>query len=147
MNRIAGILSFERVPVEPSVLDRMIGAMKFQVTDGQNAWIEGEIGLGCALIGKIAGADIETSPYRHPNGQWVITFDGRIDNRQEVMGILRPEQVAGSARVSDEEIVLAAYEKWELGCPTHLIGDFAFTIWDQKKHRLICVRDHFGVKP
>jgi asparagine synthase (glutamine-hydrolysing) len=40
-----------------------------------------------------------------------------------------------------------AYEKWGEDCVNHLIGDFAFAIWDERKQHFFCARDHFGVKP
>ena len=45
------------------------------------------------------------------------------------------------------ELILHAYEKWGDDCVKHLIGDFAFAIWDDRRKRLFCARDHFGVKP
>ena len=42
---------------------------------------------------------------------------------------------------------LHAYEKWGDDCVNHLIGDFAFAIWDDRQQRYFCARDHFGVKP
>ena len=42
---------------------------------------------------------------------------------------------------------MAAYEKWDEDCPKHLLGDFAFAIWDKRKQILFCARDHMGVKP
>src|ERR1041385_7702205 len=42
---------------------------------------------------------------------------------------------------------LDAYEKWGEDCVNHLFGDFAFAIWDERKQRYFCARDHFGVKP
>ena len=35
--------------------------------------------------------------------------------------------------VGDSEFILAAYEKWGEECPKHLLGDFAFAIWDTRK--------------
>jgi asparagine synthase (glutamine-hydrolysing) len=147
MNRIAGIFNFDDTPVDSGEIHRMIRAMRFQSQDEPWLWIEGKVGFGCISIGKTSGAKKDRSPCFHQNHQWVITFDGRIDNRQELLAALISQLVAGDAPISDEEIVLAAYEKWGRECPKHLIGDFAFAIWDKKKHRLICVRDHFGVKP
>jgi len=147
MNRIAGIFSLDNSPVDSDEINRMINAMKFHSHDKQSIWINGEVGLGFTHTGDIAREHNDRLLSHPPNEQWVITFDGRIDNRQELMAILRPQWLVGSARISDAEIVLAAYEKWKLECPKHLIGDFAFAIWDKEKHWLICIRDHFGVKP
>jgi asparagine synthase (glutamine-hydrolysing) len=47
----------------------------------------------------------------------------------------------------DAESILNAYEKWGADCVKHLLGDFAFAIWDDRRKRLFCARDHFGVKP
>jgi asparagine synthase (glutamine-hydrolysing) len=49
--------------------------------------------------------------------------------------------------VTDVELILRAYDRWGEQCVEHLLGDFAFAIWDGRKRRLFCARDHFGVKP
>jgi asparagine synthase (glutamine-hydrolysing) len=49
--------------------------------------------------------------------------------------------------VVTDSIILNAYEKWGEDCVKHLVGDFAFAIWDERKQRYFCARDHFGVKP
>lgn len=48
---------------------------------------------------------------------------------------------------TDEELILDAYERWGEDCVAHLIGDFAFAIWDERLQRVFCARDHMGVKP
>ncbi len=51
------------------------------------------------------------------------------------------------ARIDGDETILQTYQKWGEDCVLHLIGDFAFAIWDKRSRRLFCARDHFGVKP
>src|SRR6185369_13707687 len=63
-----------------------------------------------------------------------IQANARLDARDNLNG-------------SDAELILHAYEKWGDDCVKHLIGDFAFAIWDGRKQRYFCARDHFGVKP
>jgi asparagine synthase (glutamine-hydrolysing) len=63
-----------------------------------------------------------------------ITADARIDGCFD--GVL-----------TDEERIVRAYETWGEECVEHLIGDFAFALWDKRRKRLFCARDHFGVKP
>ena len=48
---------------------------------------------------------------------------------------------------TDAELVLHAYAAWGEACPEHLLGDFAFAVWDSRRERLFCVRDQMGVKP
>ena len=147
MNRIAGILNFDNSPVDSDEINRVVNAMKFRSSDEQSIWINGEVGLGCTHIGVIPREHNYNLLSYPSDQQLLVAFDGRIDNRPDLLAILRPQRLAGSERISDEEIVLAAYEKWGRECPKHLIGDFALAVWDKEKHRLICVRDHFGVKP
>jgi asparagine synthase (glutamine-hydrolysing) len=47
---------------------------------------------------------------------------------------------------NDAELILYAYEAWGEDCVKHLLGDYAFAIWDSRQRRLFCARDHFGVK-
>ena len=49
--------------------------------------------------------------------------------------------------LTDVELILQAYLRWGDDCVQHLLGDFAFGIWDDRHQRLFCARDHFGVKP
>jgi asparagine synthase (glutamine-hydrolysing) len=63
-----------------------------------------------------------------------ITANARIDGREH-------------ESLTDAELILRAYERWGEDCVNHLIGDFAFAIWDRRSQRFFCARDHFGVKP
>ena len=51
------------------------------------------------------------------------------------------------ASATDAEIVLAGYQRWGPLVPDHLIGDFAFAVWDARQRRLFAARDPFGVRP
>ncbi len=48
---------------------------------------------------------------------------------------------------TDAECILHAYRVWGRECVRHLLGDFAFAIWDAEAKTLFCARDHFGIKP
>ncbi len=72
-------------------------------------------------------------------------FDGRIDNRVELIGHLRHRGI--DATGDDAELVLSAYRVWGDACASKLIGDFAFGLWDCEARRLLCVRDPLGVRP
>ena len=56
------------------------------------------------------------------------------------------QNIENKINVSDSYFILKAYEKWGEKCPEHLLGDFAFAIWDENKDKLFCARDHMGVK-
>ena len=71
-----------------------------------------------------------------------ITADARIDNRQELI-----QKFQVSQTTTDSELILLAYETWGEECVNHLLGDFAFAIWDARARSFFCARDHFGVKP
>ena len=49
--------------------------------------------------------------------------------------------------MTDSRLILEAYLRWGEACPGHLLGDFAFAIWDRRTQTFFCARDHFGIKP
>jgi asparagine synthase (glutamine-hydrolysing) len=75
--------------------------------------------------------------------EFSITADARIDGRDDLIAKL-PH---APRTESDTELILLAYQTWGEDCVKHLIGDFAFSIWDSRSRRMFCARDHFGVKP
>ncbi|MGE0090837.1 MAG: hypothetical protein AB7S50_15300 [Bacteroidales bacterium] len=77
------------------------------------------------------------------NNELLILSDCRLDNRIELIEKLE----INNDSISDDELIIHAFEKWKYECTKHLIGDFAFVIWNIEIKELFCARDHFGVKP
>lgn len=75
-----------------------------------------------------------------------ITANARIDSREELIQKLK-HKVTLKQSPTNAELILHAYDAWGDDCVKHLIGDFAFAIWDSRLQRFFCARDHFGVKP
>jgi asparagine synthase (glutamine-hydrolysing) len=86
----------------------------------------------------------EQQPLVRAQGSRILVADSRLDNRDELaeaLGIAPAER----ATLPDSALLLAAYEKWGDRCPEHLLGDFAFALWDQTTCTLLCARDHLWV--
>ena len=64
-------------------------------------------------------------------------FSGYISNKNELRVLLGREG-------TDEEYIMAAYEKWGEDVPDHLHGMFAIAIYDNEDDKYIFVRDRFG---
>jgi asparagine synthase (glutamine-hydrolysing) len=77
----------------------------------------------------------------------VMLSDVRLDNRRELIETLAAKGHLLDERPSDTEILLAAYLCWGEPCVDHLLGDFAFAVWDARCHRLFCAVDPLGVRP
>ncbi len=48
---------------------------------------------------------------------------------------------------SDSELVLALYQHYGMHFVEHLRGEFSLVLWDKTQHKIIAVRDRFGIKP
>jgi asparagine synthase (glutamine-hydrolysing) len=84
----------------------------------------------------------EAQPHLTPSGA-VITWDGRLDNRAELIRLLGHVLTISS---TDVAIVAAAYEDWGANCFPKLIGDWALSIWNPNKRSLILAKDPIGTK-
>lgn len=95
--------------------------------------------------GPTQGIERWTGPSRATSFDRRLTLvaDARLDNRSELLTALDPP----SSAPSDAELILAAWRRWGAACAGHLLGDFAFAIWDAGERRLFAARDPLGVKP
>ncbi len=75
-----------------------------------------------------------------------IGFDGRIDNRADLLALLGPRETApqrGDVE-SDAELALRAFFRWGDGFVEHIIGDFALAVWQDEPQRLLLAKDITG---
>lgn len=145
MSGIVGIWNLDGRPVQPTVLTKMSISLTYCGPDGQGQWIQGPIGLACQLRRVTPEPIEEIQPIVYESGT-VLIFDGRLDNREELLSMLRPSQPI-SSKSPDPAFILAAYEAWGDRFAEHLTGDFAFALFDARQHRLILVRDAIGLRP
>ena len=146
MSGIAGIFHLDGRPADPALLHRMTEAMAHRGPDGAGHWTDGPVALGHRMLWTTPEALQEKQPLTDELGDLCLTLDGRVDNREE----LRRALEAGGLHLrtaTDAELVLRAYERWGEECPAHIIGDFAFALWDRRRRQLFCARDPLGVKP
>ncbi len=146
MSGIFGILNRNGRPVERNDLGRMSDVLAHRGPDQQGSWCSGPVGLGHRMLWTTPESLHERLPYGSGTAGLTITADARIDNRDGLLPLLGLSNSPAEV-ISDSQVILAAYERWGERCLEHLLGDFAFAIWDERSRKLFCARDHFGVKP
>lgn len=72
-----------------------------------------------------------------------VVADARLDNHRELCSQLELNATSSTTA----EVIAKAFSRWGERCTDHLLGDFAFAVFDTSKNRLFCARDHFGVRP
>lgn len=146
MSGIVGCWRLDRRPMEQSEIQRMLAAIAHRGPHGSGTWCTADIALGAVLRRSVPEGLPGPIPQTSLDGTLILAADARIDNRAE----LAPFLVAPTERaadLADEEFILRAYARWGERCPEHLLGDFAFAIWDGRRSLLFAARDHFGVRP
>jgi len=143
MSQLNGILHFDGRTPEGETIQRMMAPCEESCPDGSGIWRGANIALGFSLLQTLPSYRSVAAPFRDAGSGLVIVADARIDNRLELANQLGFREEL----TSDAEVVLRAYGKWRESCVDHLIGDFAFAIWDERERTLFCARDSFGVKP
>lgn len=75
-----------------------------------------------------------------------IVYNGEIYNYKELRKNLTNKGCKFKTG-TDTEVILRAYEAYDIESFNKLNGMFAFCIWDNKRNCVYLVRDHFGIKP
>jgi asparagine synthase (glutamine-hydrolysing) len=73
-----------------------------------------------------------------------LVADLRLDNRDE---LARKLDIPDADGLPDLAILLKAWDRWGSDCLEHLLGAFAFAVWDPTRKELFAARDHTGERP
>src|ERR1043165_9609023 len=137
MSAIGGIYSFANALVDDAVLAEL---GKGFAPDGGGRFTSGSVSMVYRAFHTTRESHHETQPLVSPRGQ-ILCWDGRLDNRDELIAILRDE-LRGD--FTDAAIVMSAYLKWGLDFPPKLVADFTLSLWDPSLRSLILARDVIG---
>jgi len=146
MSAIAGILWFGGAPAKPGYIQKLTTAMSAQGPDGQSSWTHLSVSLGHCMLRATAESATESQPVIGNDNRLALVWDGRLDNRTEL--IRKLIQASNPPRdLSDAELAFQGYVTWGKDCCTHFSGDFALVVWDAATHQFFCARDHMGARP
>ncbi len=145
MSGIFGLFRLDGGAVAPDELERQARALAHRGPDRSKILPDGSVGLG-HVLNRITQEDaFDAQPLTDPSGV-ALTADLRLDNRETLAAALGIPAEA-LARLPDSALLLRAYLRWGEDCIDHLLGDFAFAVWDPTRRRLFLARDHLGQKP
>lgn len=143
MSAIAGIYHLNDEPINLEHGRRMMKDLEKYPANDVQIWHSDKVFLGCHAQWITPESIGEKLPYFDHDRKLAITADAIIDNREELFERL---QIKKERRkdITDSELILLSYSKWEEDTPKYLVGDFAFMIWDERKQRLFGARDFSG---
>jgi len=125
-------------------LQEMRDALAHRGPDGVGIEIVENVALVHTRLAIVDVSERAHQPMRHPNADWMLSYNGEIFNHAELR-----EQLATDEFVSqgDTETLLHALASWGTSCLPCLNGQFAFAALDLHSRRLLLARDRFGIKP
>jgi asparagine synthase (glutamine-hydrolysing) len=142
MSAQAGILSFDGKPVDEGSFEKLTLAIEHCGPDGGDIYINGSIGMTYSAFHTTPESRLERQPYVTDWGD-VITWDGRLDNRDDLIRQLSEEPTANRTDVS---IIAAAFRRWGTDCFRRIIGDWAVSIWTPLERRLLLACDYMCIR-
>ncbi len=141
MSGLAGLWNLDGRPADRTVVSTLASTMAHRGPDGSGQWVSGPLGFACHLLRVTPESAAESQPVTDGHGH-VLVFDGRLDNREELL-----KAVGGAGATADSPdsgLVLAAYRWWGDAFLARLRGDFALALFDSGTQTLLLARDPVG---
>jgi asparagine synthase (glutamine-hydrolysing) len=138
----AGIWNFDGKPVDGKLLADISESLTQRGPDGESTFVDGSIALLYRPFHTTAESRRENQPYVSHRG-FILTWDGRLDNRDELILELRSEL---ETEPTDVAIIAAAFDRWGTDCFRRIIGDWAVSIWKYDEHELLFAADYMAIR-
>jgi asparagine synthase (glutamine-hydrolysing) len=138
-----GKWNFAGEPPAPQTVKKIQSLLAPYGPDGTNLYSEGGVIILCGALHSTSESRGEPQPQITKSGAAVV-WDGRLDNRAELVRLLREGLSMGSP---DAAIVRAAYERWGTRCFPNLVGDWALSVWNPGDRSLLLAKDPVGTRP
>ena len=146
MSGIAGVLHLKGEDVTGAPLAAMGENLTHRAGAGLYTWNHGPAGFIQAFNRENPHLPLGVLVVKRGGNTLALTAHARIDNRRELVKKLGLRS-SPPEKIGDHHLILEAYLRWGVACPSELLGDFAFALWDGLKCRFFCARDAMGVRP
>lgn len=146
MTGFAGAVSPIGASLDPAIARSMSDAIARMGPDRRDQWGDGRVFLAHALLATTFEEEGDRQPLSF-DGVAHLVADARIDGRADLIADLRAAGRTVDAAAPDSALILHAWHAWGEAAPEHLIGDFAFALWDGRTQTLFAARDQFGAVP
>lgn len=137
MINVCGAVSFDGTEVRQSIAGPMVESRVKELPSLDVRWWTGD------------GAAFATMTHREPSlgpsviGRVLCLADARIDNSDEIASALGVPSLRDATAA---HVILAAHRRWGPSCAEHLVGDYAFVLWDIDARTLFAARDAMGAR-
>ena len=138
-----GKWSFSGKAICPGDFERVRPLLAPYGPDGEGLFCKDSIGILYRALYTTKESRDEVQPYVSKSG-FVICWDGRLDNRDDLVGQLGD---AVSIGCTDLSIAAAAFDQWGANSFAKLIGDWALSVWNPRDQILLLAKDFVGTRP
>ncbi len=143
---ISGDIRLDQQPASREAIEKMNQRLARRGPDDDGIYIDGAVGFGHRRLSIIDLSEKSHQPLVDQQHDLVLVFNGTIYNYRE----LRSELATKGHRFTsegDSEVILKSWAEWGADCVDHLLGMFAFVIYDRKQRLCFMARDRLGIKP
>src|SRR5271166_2037228 len=144
MSGIAGFLSYG-TPVCERFVRNMCAQISHRGPAGTNVCVDEAFGVGVCLSKRELGCN-GIEPASNEDGSVLAAVDAWLVNADDLQQML--EAKGHKFRTNaDAEIVVHLYEERGIEGLSRLLGPFALSLWDKRRHRLLLARARMGERP
>lgn len=138
-----GTWNFEGTPPSQGYIEKVRAILSFYGQDGEGRYSGPALELLCYAFHTTRESRSEIEPHTGGPGT-VLAWDGRLDNRQDLLRELGEPVLADSP---DVQVVAKAYERWGDDCFRRLLGDWALSLCDPSRRFVMFAKDPIGTRP
>jgi asparagine synthase (glutamine-hydrolysing) len=131
--------------VSPERMDSALARLAYFGGDQEQVWSQAGAVVAVTRKSWELGADFSGPVLVLESANVVVAADASLYARQDLLGALEAERVV-PAGMTPSHLIEAAYRAWGPALVGHLVGDYAFAIWDRRSHRLVAARDPLGMR-
>lgn len=144
---IAGIVNFTpHRPASGEQVARMTRALVHRGPDDDGLHVHGPAALGFRRLSIVDLRPEGNQPHFNEDSSIISVVNGEIYNHTELRDDLAKKGHTLRSRC-DVEVVPHLYEEYGIELMDRLNGQFAFAVYDTRRHRLLLARDPVGVCP
>jgi asparagine synthase (glutamine-hydrolysing) len=137
-----GNFRFDKRPLDTRYIDQVRAMLARFSPDPEGAYSDASVEIVYRAFHTSEESRREKQPRVSDSGV-VVTWDGRLDNRKELIAEIGRKTSDG---LTDVEIVTAAYDSWGTGCFRKLIGDWAMSLWIPRADTVVLAADFVGTR-